>query len=230
MCILNKPLSIVLLLSIAATASPIEPRELETCLEDLHNARVSLGKGGEKALVETVLEQYNTTGSPETLSTYVFCFSIPENETGVNGAPKWEAREVVVHPYFGLGLTDGERLENDTDDDLNNPVYGHAVAVNRIMQAGIEHRNEGYYMYGYYINLTNVMDSGENSPANAVRRDYIGFASDAGGRLVDCGCPISNGTVGELQATTGMAAASGGVASMFHAPVVGIAVLIMMCL
>ena len=106
----------------------------------------------------------------------------------------------------------------------------HAVAVNRIMQAGIEHRNEGYYMYGYYINLTNVMDSGENSPANAVRRDYIGFASDAGGRLVDCGCPISNGTVGELQATTGMAAASGGVASMFHAPVVGIAALIIMCL
>lgn len=190
----NKPLAVLVLLLSIVTASLIEPDLLETCLKDLHQARISLIEGGEEALVQTVLEQYNKTGSPETMSSYVFCFSIPENETDNNGAPNWEVREVVMHPYYGLGSTDGERYENRTDDEMNNPVYGHAVVVNDIMQAGIEHKNEGYYVYGYYINLTHVMNFGENTPANAVRREYVAFATDSGGRLIDCGCPVSNAT------------------------------------
>eukprot|EP00889_Picochlorum_renovo_P001458 jgi/Picre1/28488/NNA_003892.t1 len=128
----------------------------ETTDEDIQSELLDLspilecsGWRGEEALVQTVLEQYNKTGSPETVSSYVFCFSIPENETDMNDALNWEVREVVMHPYYGIGSTDGERYENRTDDEMNNPVYGHAVLVNDIMQAGIDNKNEGYYVYGY---------------------------------------------------------------------------------
>jgi hypothetical protein len=92
----NKPLAVLVLLLLSiVTASLIEPDLLETCLKDLHEARVSLIEGGEEALVQTVLEQYNKTGSPEKVSSYVFCFSIPENETDMNDALNWEVRELL---------------------------------------------------------------------------------------------------------------------------------------
>jgi len=161
---------------------------LAVCLKNLHEARSALAEGGVQGLVDTIEQQHAQSTLPG--DHYAFCFETPENPED------WQSREAVVHPFIEIGVPDGERLKDLPEEEINNPTWGYASDVARIVELALANQDGPLFLYYFHINQSSLSSTGKSVPSESIRREYIGFSNTVKGTngtelLLDCGCPLN---------------------------------------